>query len=258
MIDHKARIQAQFGASAEDYVTSATHAAGADLEQLVAWTEGGPEKRALDVATGGGHTALALAPHYGRVIATDLTARMLATARAFIQGRGARNVAFQLADAEALPFGDAAFDLVTCRIAPHHFARVERFAREVARVLKPGGVFLLEDSIVPGDPALAGFLNQAEALRDPTHVRTLSRHEWRDLLTGAGLRVEAERVFPKTHGFTQWVTRARTPEANRRALVELFRSASPAARAAFRLEFTAGGEALAHGDEKALIKARKG
>ena len=89
---HKARVQDQFGASAAAYVASAGHAAGDDLAQLVAWAEGGPDKAALDVATGGGHTALALATHYGRVVASDLTAPMLAAAEGFIRGRGVGNV----------------------------------------------------------------------------------------------------------------------------------------------------------------------
>src|SRR5919199_3568374 len=195
---HKERVQAQFAASAEAYVVSAGHAMGDDLAQLVAWAEGGPDKVALDVATGAGHTALALAPHYGRVVASDLTERMLTTAEAFIRGRGVANVEFRRADAERLPFGDAEFDAVSCRIAPHHFGDVARFVAEVARVLKPGGLFLLEDSVAPDQPELADFLNRAEWLRDATHVRSRGAREWRDLLARPRLPLEGERAFPKT------------------------------------------------------------
>src|SRR5262249_17482018 len=146
------------GAAADAYVASATHVGGDDLDQLVAWAEGGPEKIALDVATGAGHTALALAPHYGRVVASDLTDRMLETAAAFLGAQGARNVEFRRADAEDLPFADASFDLVSCRIAPHHFDDVAKFVGEAARVLRPGGIFLLEDSVAPPDPEAADFL----------------------------------------------------------------------------------------------------
>ena len=255
--EHKERVQEQFAASAEAYVVSAGHAMGDDLAQLVAWAEGGPEKVALDVATGAGHTALALAPHYGRVVASDLTERMLATAEAFIGGQGVTNVEFRRADAERLPFGDATFDAVSCRIAPHHFGDVARFVAEVARVLKPGGLFLLEDSVVPDDPALAEFMNRAEKLRDDTHVRSLGAGEWRALLEGAGLRVEAERVFPKTHPFDTWVGRARTPEDRLAELVALLRDAPPAAREAFAIEVAPDGRILSYTDRKIVFKARK-
>src|ERR1700736_2247621 len=94
--DHKERIQAQFGASAQGYVDSVTHASGDDLEQIVAWAEGGPDRTALDVATGGGHTALAIAPLFGSVGASDLTEAMLRSAESFCRLRGVSNVTFPL------------------------------------------------------------------------------------------------------------------------------------------------------------------
>src|SRR5205823_412534 len=111
--DHKAEVQAQFGAAAAGYVASTTHAEGDDLAQLVSWAEGGADRVALDVATGGGHTALALAPLYGRVVATDLTEPMLRAAESLARGRGITNVEFRRADAEDLPFRDRSFDVVS-------------------------------------------------------------------------------------------------------------------------------------------------
>lgn len=257
MVDHKRRVQDQFGGSAEAYVASRGHAAGDDLAQLVAWAEGGPAKTALDVATGGGHTALALAPAYGRVVASDLTPRMLRGAAGFIRGRGAGNVSYACADAERLPFRDRAFDLVSCRIAPHHFGDVARFVAEVARVLAPGGLFLLEDTAAPEDPALAEWINRAEALRDATHVRSLSTRGWRELLAGAGLTVEAAVILPKAHPFDDWVARARTPTPRRASVTAVFRDAPPAARAAFAIATDADGRVLSYTDEKILLKARK-
>lgn len=255
--EHKQQIQAQFGGSAEAYVVSATHAEGDDLDQLVAWAEGGPNRVALDVATGAGHTALALAPRFERVVASDLTPRMLETAAKHAREVGVGNVEFRQADAEALPFEDASFDLVSCRIAPHHFDDVGRFVSEVARVLKPGGVFLLEDSVVPDDPEAAEFLNRAEKLRDATHVRSLAASEWRALLLGAGLTPEAEQLFAKPHPFASWVERARTPEESRRALVAAFYAAPATAREALAIQLGPDGEVLSYTDEKLLIKSRK-
>lgn len=255
--DHKRRVQEQFGATAQGYVVSPNHAQGEDLEQIREWSEGGPERTALDIATGGGHTALVLSGEYGRVIATDLTERMLSTAQRFLESAGARNVELRLADAERLPFEGESFDAVACRIAPHHFSDVSAFVSEVARVLKRGGIFLLEDSVVPEDAELGEFLNRAEELRDPTHVRSLTRLEWRSLLEEHGLTVEAERTFRKTHPFAPWVERSHTSPASRAEVELTFRKAPEAARDAFSIEIDSSGTVLSYSDEKAVFKARK-
>jgi SAM-dependent methyltransferase len=255
--EHKERIQARFGASAQGYVDSVTHAAGEDLGQIVAWAEGGPERIALDIATGGGHTALALAPLFGSVVASDLTEAMLRSAEGFILRRGVTNVSFRQADAEALPFGDAEFDLVTCRIAPHHFPHPEHFVAEVARVLKPGGHFILEDSIAPEDAALARFLNAGEIARDPTHVRSLQLSEWRQLVQRSGLTIEAERIFPKGHPFENWLDLAKVPAEARPEIHRFFREASPGAREKFVIEVDPDGNVTSYTDEKVVLKARR-
>lgn len=257
MRDHKSHVRAQFGATAASYVTSATHAGGADLEQIAAWCEGNASKVALDVATGGGHTAAVLARNYGRVVATDLTASMLAAAAESIRGAGLANVTFSVADAEQLPFASASIDAVACRIAPHHFARVASFVAEVARVLVPGGIFLLEDSCAPEEPVTAAFLNVMEALRDPTHVRSLRQSEWRDLLRATDLDVEEECLSAKTHLFEQWVTRSRTPAPARARLRDHIRGAPAAAREALALEYGPAGEFVSYTDHKVLFKSRR-
>ena len=256
-LEHKARVQAQFGGSASGYVDSATHATGDDLGQIVVWAEGGADRIALDVATGGGHTALALAPLFGQVIASDLTVDMLRSAERFIRGQGVTTVSFRQADAEALPFDDAAFDLVTCRIAPHHFPHVGRFVAEVARVLKPGGCFILEDSIAPEDPAFAAFLNEVEIARDPTHVRSLRLSEWRRLVVDNCLTIEAERMYPKAHPFEEWLNLARVPADTRPRITTYFRDATPAARVAFNITVDSEGRITSYTDEKVVLKARR-
>lgn len=258
--EHKARVQAQFAGSAEAYVASRGHAGGDDLDQLVAWAgaEGRIFSRALDVATGGGHTALALAPHCERIIASDLTAGMLQAAARFIRGQRATNVSFACADAERLPCGDATLDLVSCRIAPHHFADVAAFVREVARVLHPGGIFLLEDSIVPAEPDFAAFVNTVEVLRDPTHARSLTADEWRALFRRSGLAIEDEFVHAKTHQFDDWVARARITADERAALERYIHEATPQARASIAVVIDGAGRIVSHTDEKLLLKGRRG
>src|SRR5258706_16328885 len=119
--DNRDLVQQQFGPHAEQYVASTHHSTGESLDRLLELTAPQPEWRALDIATGGGHPALALAPRVRAVVATDLTPEMLAAVERYIQSKGVANVSFRPADAMSLPFETAEFDLVTCRIAPHHF-----------------------------------------------------------------------------------------------------------------------------------------
>src|SRR5712691_11718293 len=116
----KSLVQEQFGATAAHYLTSKPHAKGKSLERLVELVQPQPAWRALDVATGAGHTAYAFAPHVARMWATDITEEMLNLVREEAGKRGLANMRVAHAKAEALPFEDETFDLVTCRIAPHH------------------------------------------------------------------------------------------------------------------------------------------
>src|SRR6266705_3592636 len=145
----KSLVQEQFGATAAHYLTSKPHAKGKSLERLVELVKPQPGWHALDVATGAGHTAYAFAPHVARVWATDITAEMLDLVRAEAARRKLANIRVAHAKAEALPFDDASFDLVTCRIAPHHFDSIPAFLAETARVLKANGTLALADNVVP-------------------------------------------------------------------------------------------------------------
>jgi SAM-dependent methyltransferase len=228
--DAKRLSQERFGKYAASYVDSPAHAQGPDLARLVELAGEHPAWTALDIATGGGHAALAVAPHVGRVVATDLTESMLVAARDFVLGQGARNVDFQLADAEALPFAEEVFDLVTCRIAAHHFPEPGRFVAEVARVLKPQGLFLLQDQTTPEDPAAARWITAFERRRDPSHQYALSRNEWLELLRSSGLRVETEDRFEKRVGLLWWVGAQHGSEEDLADLRDLLHHAPPAAR----------------------------
>lgn len=223
----KARVRAAFGPAAAAYVTSLRHAAGADLARLIELAAPQPEDLALDISTGGGHTALALAPHVAHMTASDLTPAMLAAARGHILGRGITNVAFVVADAERLPFLDESFDLVTVRIAPHHYADVRAAVREMRRVLRVGGRLVLIDNIAPEDPACDAAVNRWDAWRDPSHVREYTVSEWRAFLAEAGLRIEVVELARKTYDFAEWVERMRMPE-DEQAKLEADMLAAPA------------------------------
>ncbi len=236
----KERARAVFGAHAEGYVTSAAHVSGADLERLMELAAPQLEDVALDVSTGGGHVALTLAPLVARVVASDLTPRMLAAARAFITSRGMVNVEYVVADAERLPFLDATFDLVTVRIAPHHYADVARAAREMARVLRPGGRLVAIDNVAPEDGELDVLLNDWERRRDPSHVRAYTAAEWRAFLAEAGLRLTHEEVGRKEITFGPWVERTGMPADARAALEADMLAAPERARAYFGVVERAG------------------
>jgi SAM-dependent methyltransferase len=229
-------VQEQFGPVAAAYVTSAVHAGGADLEAMVAAGNLQGTERVLDVATGAGHTAIAFARQAAEVTAFDLTAAMLATAQKLAAEQGVTNITFVAGDAEHLPFDDNSFDLVTCRYAAHHFPHPAQAAREWARVLKPGGRLLLVDIVSPDDPTSDTFLNTAEILRDPSHVRDHTVGQWFTMLGDAGLAVTDAGRFPLRLDFANWTTRMRTPEAAATQIRTLFANAPASVQESLHLE----------------------
>jgi ubiquinone/menaquinone biosynthesis C-methylase UbiE len=216
--EQKTQVQAYFSRTAASYVTSTSHRYGKDLKRLIELGEWEPSYHALDIATGGGHTTLAVAPYVAQIMVTDLTPTMLETARTFLLSQGVTNAQFQLADAENLPFAAASFDRVTCRIAPHHFPNVGKAVQEVARVLKPGGLFLLIDNIAPDDPELDTFNNTVEKWRDHSHGRSYTQGEWQTFFAQAGLLVEHTETFRKTHHYDDWTARSQLAASEKAAL----------------------------------------
>lgn len=232
----KRLVQDQFGATAQSYVTSQSHAHGDDLALMLDLARLRGDERVLDIATGGGHTALAFARHAREVVASDLTPAMLRAAEQFIGGQGLANVRFELADAEDLPFADASFDVVTTRIAPHHFPRPQRYVHEVARVLRPGGRFLLDDNMGPEDAELSAFMDRFERWRDPSHARAYTVGEWRGWIEAAGLAVEhVEPLRAKRYDFADWAARMRMPETERAELERWLLAAPPRCAEFFQL-----------------------
>jgi ubiquinone/menaquinone biosynthesis C-methylase UbiE len=229
-------VQSQFGPNAEKYVLSADHSRSDSLDRVVALLHPQPHWRALDIATGGGHTALALAPHVAEVVATDLTPAMLAAAEGFIRGRGVANVTFREADAIGLPFAEAEFDLVTCRVAPHHFPDCAQFVREAARVLRPGGVFLMIDNVVPADLTAARHINAIEKLRDPSHNWAYAESDWLSFFALAGLVVAHTETFRKARDFDNWSAMMNVDDHTKTQLRALMLQAPAAARLALSPE----------------------
>lgn len=239
-MDAKTRVREQFGRSAAAYATSDVHAYGDSLALLVEMVHPEPSWTALDVATGAGHTALAMAPHVARVVATDLTPEMLAQTAQLARERGLANLETRPADAEALPFPDASMQLVTCRLAFHHFPHPERALREMARVLEPGGTLGFTDNIAVEDAAGAAFYNAYERLRDPSHHEVLPLSRLIALVEAAGLHVEATRSFSKEMAFEPWADRMHVSAADKVTLLDMLRRTPPTARPLLAPRFADG------------------
>ena len=233
----KSLVQEQFGATAKEYLTSKPHAQGKSLERMVTLVDPKPDWRALDVATGAGHTAYAFAPHVARIWATDITDEMLDIVQQEIARRKLGNARTAYAKAERLPFEDQSFDLVTCRIAPHHFDSIVGFLDETRRVLKRGGTLALVDNIVP--PGSVGdYINAFERLRDPSHLRAWTIEEWRAALTDHGFDIVHQERLEKTMEFSAWA--GRHDATMRRLLRAMLIETTPDVKAALSPQDAAG------------------
>lgn len=238
---NQAAVAAQFDRQSDRYGKTHILADTSDVAAGLAGVPVPPGGRALDVATGGGHTALWLARQGWRVTAGDIAPRMLENARRLAAGEGFA-IETALFPAEEMPFADRTFDVVTVRVAPHHFSSPARFVAEAARVLKPGGHFLLIDGSVPDDdPATEAWLHQVEKWRDPSHGRFLAPKAWVALANSAGLEVRRVQVFAFKQPDLEWYFEtAGTPPENRERVREAVRTAPAAVRAALRLGEEAG------------------
>lgn len=248
--DRKRAAAASFGVAADAYLDSDVHRTGSDLDRLAAWCAGAT--RALDVATGAGHTAGAVAEHgVPRVVAADASPAMTATAERAFDG-----VEGVVADAERLPFAADGFDAVACRIAAHHFPDPRAFVGEVARVLASGGTFALEDNVAPADDELAAFLNRVEAIRDPTHIESYTTARWHDWLTDAGFEVAETVTTTKTIEFDPWIEAQSLPRPERDRVERLLLGASDEAADLFEIR-TADGAVESFANRKALVRATR-
>jgi SAM-dependent methyltransferase len=182
---------------AEAYRNAPEQREGEDLDLIVSWAEGA--RTALDVATGGGHVARRLREAGIQVVSSDPAPGMQPDV---------------ICRAEDLPFADGAFDFVVTRIAPHHFEDIAAALTEMARV--SNDLVVVEDTLYVSEQ-----VEEAERLRDPTHVRSYSEPEWRALLEDVDLEVERVESFEKRHALEAWLDRSGTPAGDRPRVKEL-------------------------------------
>lgn len=237
----------QFDRQAAHYDTQWNTWSEETLGWLLRHADPRPTDFVLDVATGTGFTALAFAPHVQTVIGLDVSSGMLAQARRQAGERQIANAVFQEGAAEALPFPNETFDIVICRIAPHHFLDIEKFLAGAARVLKPGGRLALVDTTVPDDsPEAAQWQNEVEAVRDPSHVRNDTPGEWRRMTKAAGLTLTecSSGGAGITIPLSDWIVKASCTPEQAAEVRRRFAEAPQSAREAFQIETPPDGETV--------------
>jgi SAM-dependent methyltransferase len=227
----------QFDRQSDRYGKSHILADTTDVAECLAGIAAPAGGRALDIATGGGHTALRVAQMGWQVTAGDVSARMLANA-AKLLGEAGFGLDSRIFPAEEIPFPDGTFGLVTVRVAPHHFSSPARFVAEAVRVLRPGGHFLLIDGTVPDDdPETEAWLHAVEKWRDPSHGRFLPRASWERLVRDNGLRIVSSALHGKKQPDLNWYfDTAATSVENRILVLDAIQAASPHVRKALRLD----------------------
>ena len=194
-----------------------------------------PYRWAVDVGTGAGFTAFAMAEVSQRVIASDITQPMLRQAGRISGERGLPNVGLVQNAAESLPFADGSLDLITCRKAAHHFRDFEAALDEAQRALRPGGSLVMADTVAPEDDAIARWQNEIELRRDFSHVEDRKVSVIKRMLADRGFEVvgsEDERVYL---WFNDWVMRTRVPEDEVAALRREFQEGIPEIKEAFQV-----------------------
>ena len=233
--------QRMFGPAAGVYAESKVHIRDDSLDTVQRLT--GPEflagttpyRWAVDIGTGAGFTAFAMAGVSDNVMASDITRPMLQQARRISGERGLPNVGVVQNAAESLPFADGSVDLITSRKAAHHFRDFEAALDEARRTLRPGGSLVMADTVAPEDDAIARWQNEIELRRDFSHVEDRKVSVIRQMLEDRGFEVvgsEDERVYL---WFNDWVMRTRVPEAEVAALRREFLEGPPEVREAFQV-----------------------
>jgi ubiquinone/menaquinone biosynthesis C-methylase UbiE len=255
---HQQAVQEQFTRTAEAFARFATRDTPEMLAERLEFAGLEPDDEVLDVACGPGAFVLAAAPRVRFARGVDLTSEMLRQARSFQSERGITNAAFDLGEAEKLPYAGASFDLVSCQFAFHHMPRPEAALAEMRRVMKPRGRILLVDSVGPADRATSELHNQIERLRDPSHTETLSLTQFLDMFAAQALGVEKQIVLDRPRSFNKWMQRAghNLGTAGYREVRRVLERSIPGDRAGFSAAIEGDDIGIVH--QEGLFLVRKG
>jgi SAM-dependent methyltransferase len=252
-MDQQQLSAAQFGSNAANYLHSAVHASGADLDRLAALAGELRPARALDLGCGAGHASYALSRGGARrITAYDPAPDMLSVVANEAAARGLAGLDTRLGAAEVLPFEDHRFDLVVTRFSAHHWASVPRALAECARVTAPGGRLVVIDVIAPETPLFDTCLQVIEFLRDASHVRDYRISEWSAMKRAAGFTAPMVSGWKLPQEFEPWIARIGTPPDRVAALRAVFRELPNEVREYFQV-----GPALSFVIDSAWLEALK-
>ena len=234
--------QQMFGSQAPAFAASRVHISDDSLHGIERLASTGPYGWTVDLGTGAGFTAFAMTGRSQRVVASDITRPMLEQTRRIGRERDLSNVLLVQNAAEHLPFADDSLDLITCRVAGHHFADFEQALTEIRRVLNPGGALVMADNVSPEDDTSAHWLNDVELRRDFSHVNDRKISVIYQLLAEQNLEVVAREDVRVYLQFNDWVARTDTPEEEIPSLRRDFLEASPRIKRDFEIEPTEDGD----------------
>ena len=235
-MQHDQSITKSFGSNAEMYLTSPVHSMGADLDWLARAAAALDRPKVLDIGCGAGHAGFAVAPFSTEVIAYDLTDSMLEVTAATARERNLQNLSVRQGTAAELPFEDARFDFIVSRYSAHHWTEVPRALSEVRRVLRPGGQVCFIDTAGAPAPLLDTHLQAVELARDPSHVRSYSKHEWLSMFQTAGFDARIEQEWRLALDFSFWTSRIGSSSERISAIKTIWSGAPAEVREYFNLK----------------------
>jgi SAM-dependent methyltransferase len=217
---HADVVRREFTRQAPTFTADGWAAAG--LDWIIEQVRPAADEHALEVAAGAAHLGRALAPHVAHVTAIDLTPAVLEQGKARAEADGLRHLLFEVGDAAHLPYLDASFDVVVCRLAVHHFPQPGLEVAEMLRVCRPSGRVVLVDMIA--DNATGEMRDALERLRDPSHTRTLTIEELSELLVIAGGSITTSQIRANPLQLADWLDRTQTPQQARAEIITALES----------------------------------
>ena len=194
----RAVLQAEFDRAARSF--SERTKRRFDHMDVVSFSRVRPGARVLEVGAGTGNFLELFQARAERLIAVDLTFGMLT------QGRSEHPHHLQvMADGAKLPFDSRSFDLVACAQVLHHVWEPVPLLKEMRRVVRPEGRVLIVDQLAPESYEKTAFMNQMEALRDPSHATSRAPSTMRVIVGAAGLEIVDEKIVGKDNRLSDWM-----------------------------------------------------